>query len=111
MSNGEDNVRVTYGVKELLGEINKKLASIDNKLDTKVDVGEFKILAERVESNSRRIDALDNNFSQRLAIERAEREQRTVLFTGREKMLGLMLAGLAVVMQFASHLHFPKFGG
>ncbi len=84
---GED-IRVSYGVKELLGRIDIRLESIDGKLDAKADVREVADLRERVDSLERREEA-------RIVRERTTRDQ----FSRREKIIGLLLAGAAVMIQ------------
>lgn len=101
----EDSPRVTFGIKELLARIDSKLETIDTKLDTKVDIREFDLMAKRVESNARRIDEVDRKFTERVAIEAARREESTTTFSKREKIVALGLAALAVMLQVAFLFH------
>lgn len=83
-----EEIRVSYGVKELLERIDIRLASIDTKLDAKADIREVTDLKSRIESMERREVA-------RIAVQDNQKE----VFSRREKLIGLMLAGLAIVIQ------------
>lgn len=85
----EDNVRVTYGVKELLGRIDDKLARIDDKLDAKADLSIVLDLLRRFEAMERREEA-------RIAVERDRKEG----FSRRERVIAAVIAAVAVVVQF-----------
>lgn len=101
----EDNVRVTYGVKELLGRIDARLESIDGKLDSKVDVRDFDLLAQRVEAQVRRIDHMDSKFSEKLAAERALTTERTTVFSRRGTTMMAFFAAVAVAIQLVQFIH------
>lgn len=96
----EDNVRVSYGVKELLGRIDDKLARIDDKLDAKADIRDVVDLKSRLEGMERREEA-------RIAVERDRKEG----FTRREKLIGLALGILAVAAQFVLARYHVSPGG
>jgi hypothetical protein len=86
-------------VKELLNRIDAKLETIDNKLDKKVDVRDFELLGSRVEATVRRVDALDQKWEQKIAVERSRMEEHTTTFSRREKILGVLIAAIAVLIQ------------
>lgn len=83
-----EEIRVSYGVKELLGRIDIRLESIDNKLDAKADLRDVVDLKSRIEAMERRESA-------RIAVQNNQKE----VFSRREKMIGLFIAALAIVIQ------------
>ena len=57
--NGE-NSRVSYSVKELLGRIDRKLESIDLKMDLKADVKDVDALSSRVDAQGQRMASIEH---------------------------------------------------
>lgn len=96
----EPEVRVSYGVKELLGRIDNRLESIDGKLDAKADL---RIVLDMQE----RLSKIEKRWEERMAVE-ADMEQRSSqAFTRREKLVGLVIAAFAVLIQpLQQHFHF-----
>lgn len=94
----EDNVRVSYGVKELLSRIDSRLESIDGKLDTKADIRDVTQLRERVDTMERRWDS-------QLAVERDRHNKQSTTFSKREKLAGMFIAVAAVVLQVLPHFN------
>ena len=72
--NGE-NSRVSYSVKELLGRIDRKLESIDLKMDMKADVKDVDALASRVDAQGQRMSAIEQRLG---GHERTLKEQQRI---------------------------------
>lgn len=96
----EDNVRVSYGVKELLGRIDTRLESIDSKLDSKADIRDVIDLRER-------LTKIEKRWEERMAVEADIRLRTAAAFTRREKLAGIIVAVVAVLIQ--PILHFFHF--
>lgn len=83
---------VSYRVKDILGEINGKLDRVMDKLDQKAERSEVHELKNRVAALELR---------GKLADDRAKQTEST--FTKREKIVGVFLAGAAVVLDPLLH--------
>jgi hypothetical protein len=95
----DPEVRVSYGVKELLGRIDNRLESIDSKLDSKADLRDVIDLKDR-------LTKIEKRWEERMAIEAAQDQSSAATFTRREKFVGLFIAAGAVVMQpLLQHFH------
>jgi len=89
---------VNYTVKELLGDMKRQLEAILGKLDAKADLRDVVDLKDRV-------SMLERAHEQQTAINRDRAAQEGQSFSRREKLLGLSLAALAVVVQLVGHVH------
>lgn len=88
----ETDGTVSYRVKDILGEINAKLARVLEKLDEKADRGDVDDLKQRV-------TALE--LRDRLEDDRAKRSASS--FTKREKILALVLTAAALFAEPLFH--------
>lgn len=99
----DPEVRVSYGVKELLSRIDIRLESIDTKLDAKADIRD-------VDDLKSRMDAMERREEQRVAVLASQLSNRKDLFTKREKIISLALLAVGVLIQFylaRYYLHHP----
>lgn len=85
---GDDGLRVSYGIKELLGRIDLRLENISAKLDGKVDTRDFEILEGRVASLERRTERQEDQV-----------RQKGLSWSRKEKLAALIIAALAVLAQ------------
>lgn len=96
-------VRVSFTVKELLGQINSSLTAINTKLDLKAEYRDVESLAKRLDTQSERVTELFNRvtLTEKLA---GDRERRgAAQFTKLEKYLGLLLAASAIFAPIIFH--------
>ena len=99
----ESEVRVSYGVKELLGQINAKLENIDAKLDKKADIADIAALTKRLDTNDQRISDIREDMRVRLAKESERAAGQAIALTKREKLMGALIAVAAVVVPQIHH--------
>ncbi len=96
----EPEVRVSYGVKELLNRIDDRLASIDNKLDAKADLRDLIELRDR-------LTKIEKRWDESMAVDAELKQRSAAMFTRREKFLTLFFAAAAIWWQtLQQHFHF-----
>jgi hypothetical protein len=95
-----EDVRVSFGVKELLGRIDGRLESIDSKLDGKADMHDVIDLRDR-------LTKIEKRWEERMAVEADIQIRTAATFTRREKLVGILVAIVAVILQpIQQHFHF-----
>jgi hypothetical protein len=83
---------VTYGVKELLTRLEVKIDALTDQFNSKAD-------AIYVMQISSKLDGLERTVHDHLTSEKQRKATSAATFTKREKLVGMAVAVMAVVLQ------------
>lgn len=96
---GDDDTRVTFTVKELIGDINRKLDAVLTALHGKADTSRVQALEARVDGVERSVAALEQREEvQERHDERSTQRRRWVVDAG----VGLLLVGATIGLMLAT---------
>ena len=107
MTDPTPELKVTYSGKELLARIDRKLESIDHKLDTKADLRDVLDLRQGFDHLRNDVGNLKQRFEEQVAVSSALAKQADNRLTKREKMAAIVsgIGLLAVQIALNFHIH------